>query len=248
MLDTRVGGYRITERLAKGGMGEVYLARHEIMNREAAVKVLHPEFGDKKDLVERFLNEARAAASIRHPGIVEIYDVGHVDGRAYIVMEYLRGELLAARLARTRIDVDKALLLTQQLAGALGAAHACGIIHRDLKPENIFVVADPDVVGGERTKILDFGIAKLIESQAVVHTMQGAMFGTPAYSARAVRGRRAGGQAGRSVLAGLHPVRLLSGRPPFGRGGIELVAAHHAISRCRCAAACLGSPGRSKPW
>jgi serine/threonine-protein kinase len=227
MLDIRVGSYRIIERLAKGGMGEVYLARHEIMNREAAVKVLHPEFGDKPELVERFLNEARAAATIRHPGIVEIYDVGHVDGRAYIVMEYLRGEPLASRLARTRIDVDKALLLTRQLAGALGAAHACGIIHRDLKPDNIFVVPDPDVLGGERTKILDFGIAKLIETKGAVHTMQGAMFGTPAYMAPE-QCEDAGQVDRRADLYSLGCIvyELLCGKPPFGHGGIELVAAH----------------------
>ena len=227
MLDVRVGSYRITERLARGGMGEVYLARHEIMDREAAVKLLHPELTDKRDLVDRFLNEARAAASIRHPGIVEIFDVGHVDGRAYIVMEYLRGELLASRLARTRIDLDKALLLTRQIAGALGAAHACGIIHRDLKPENIFIVPDPDVVGGERTKILDFGIAKLLESQGVVHTVQGAMFGTPTYMApeqcqdAAQVDRRAD-----LYSLGCIVYELLTGTPPFGRGGMELIAAH----------------------
>jgi serine/threonine protein kinase len=227
MLDVRVGSYRITEHLARGGMGEVYLARHEIMDREAAVKLLHPELTDKRDVVDRFLNEARAAASIRHPGIVEIFDVGHVDGRAYIVMEYLRGELLASRLARTRIDLDKALLLTRQIAGALGAAHACGIIHRDLKPENIFIVPDPDVVGGERTKILDFGIAKLLESQGVVHTVQGAMFGTPTYMApeqcqdAAQVDRRAD-----LYSLGCIMYELLTGAPPFGRGGMELVAAH----------------------
>jgi tRNA A-37 threonylcarbamoyl transferase component Bud32 len=227
MLDVRVGSYRITERLARGGMGEVYLARHEIMDREAAVKLIHPELTDKRDLVDRFLNEARAAASIRHPGIVEVFDVGQVDGRAYIVMEYLRGELLASRLARTRIDLDKALLLTRQIAGALGAAHACGIIHRDLKPENIFIVPDPDVVGGERTKILDFGIAKLLESQGVVHTVQGAMFGTPAYMApeqcqdAAQVDRRAD-----LYSLGCIMYELLTGTPPFGRGGMELIAAH----------------------
>jgi tRNA A-37 threonylcarbamoyl transferase component Bud32 len=227
MLDVRVGSYRITEHLAKGGMGEVYLARHDIMEREAAVKLLHVELSDKRHLVDRFLNEARAAASIRHPGIVEVFDVGHVDGRAYIVMEYLRGELLASRLARTRIDVDKVLLLTRQIAGALGAAHACGIIHRDLKPDNIFIVPDPDVVGGERTKILDFGIAKLLESQSVVHTAKGALFGTPTYMApeqcqdAAQVDRRAD-----LYSLGCIVYELLAGTPPFGRGGMELIAAH----------------------
>ncbi|ACY12842.1 serine/threonine protein kinase [Haliangium ochraceum] len=227
MLDTRIGGYRITKRIAKGGMGEVYLARHELMEREAAIKVLHPDLSGNEQQVNRFLNEARATASIRHPGIVEIFDVGHEGARAYIVMEYLRGEMLASRLARTRIEIDKALQFTRQIAGALGAAHACGIIHRDLKPENIFVVPDPDVIGGERTKILDFGIAKLLESRGGVHTVQGTMFGTPAYMApeqcedAAQVDRRADLYALGCIL-----YEFLCGTPPFGRGGIELVAAH----------------------
>ncbi|WP_428262594.1 serine/threonine-protein kinase [Haliangium sp.] len=227
MMDVRVGGYRIIERIAKGGMGEVYLARHEIMQREVAIKVLHASLLDKPDLVDRFLNEARAAATIRHPGIVEIFDVGYTERRAYIVMELLRGELLAERLARTNVDIDSAMLLIRQLAGAVGAAHACGIIHRDLKPENIFVVRDPDVPGGERTKILDFGIAKLLESQRGVHTATGILFGTPAYMAPE-QCQDAATVDSRADIYSLGCIfyELLCGRPPFGHGGMELVAAH----------------------
>src|SRR6476660_2818089 len=104
-----------------------------------------------QEIVTRFFNEARAAASIRHPGIVEIYDFGwHTDGSAYIVMEFLSGETLGTHI-RTR----------QTWTGALAAAHQMGIVHRDLKPDNVFLVADPDVHGGKRIKLLDFGIAKL---------------------------------------------------------------------------------------
>lgn len=144
-------------------MGAVYVAEHALIGRQAAIKVLQREMSHRQDLVTRFFNEARAATAVKHPGIVEIYDFGyHTDGSAYIVMEYLEGETLAARLRRTgSLPAARAAALGRQVAGALGAAHAKGIIHRDLKPDNIFIVRDPDIPDGERTKILDFGIAKL---------------------------------------------------------------------------------------
>ncbi len=227
MLNAIVSGYRVVELVAKGGMGEVYLARHEMMQREAAIKVLHSELGERHDLADRFINEARAAASIRHPGIVEVFDVGYTDGRAYIIMEFLRGEMLATRLVRQRVPIRNALTWVRQLAGALGAAHACGIIHRDLKPENIFVIPDPDVQGGERTKILDFGIAKLLESQVAGQTVQGSMFGTPAYMSPE-QCENAATVDSRADLYSLGCIfyELLTGEPPFGHGGMELVAAH----------------------
>ena len=120
-------------------------------------------FSARPDIVTRFFNEARAATAIADPGIVQIFDFGHhVDGSAYIVMEMLDGEPLDQRLRRIgRLAVADALRIMRQVASSLGAAHARGIVHRDLKPENIFLVRDPEVDGGERAKILDFGIAKL---------------------------------------------------------------------------------------
>ncbi|HWN68875.1 MAG TPA: protein kinase, partial [Haliangium sp.] len=185
MQGTMFGRYRIVEKLAAGGMGEVYTATHDIMNREAVVKILLPEMSADKSIVKRFFNEAQAAASIHHPGIVAVFDVGYAeDGRAYIVMEKLPGENLQARLDRVRwLEPAHASALMRQLAGAVGAAHERGIIHRDLKPANVFVVPDPEVPGGERIKVLDFGLAKLIVGRGSLATHAGSIFGTPAYMA-----------------------------------------------------------------
>src|SRR5206468_11843728 len=114
-------------------------------------------------IVDRFFNEARATTAVSDPGIVQVFDFGfHTDNSAYIVMELLEGEPLDARLKRCGLVLpSEALRITRQVCGSLAAAHAAGIIHRDLKPENIFMVRDPEAIGGERPKILDFGIAKL---------------------------------------------------------------------------------------
>ena len=190
MIGTTVGGYQITEKLAEGGMGAVWAARHSVMERAAVVKLLHPEYCRDPEIGQRFLNEARAAASIDDPGIVQVFDVGHLpDGRAYLVMERLGGQTLAARLrerhsaAPDRSRVPEAVNILRLIARTLMAAHANGIVHRDLKPDNIFLVPDPDVAGGERTKIVDFGIAKLATGQGAHATRAGSIFGTPAYMA-----------------------------------------------------------------
>src|SRR5688572_15320995 len=117
-------------------MGVVYLAEHPLIGQKAAVKVLQPELSTNADLVSRFFNEARAAASVKHPGIVGIYDFGRAaDGSAYIVMEYLHGETLGSRMRKTgRLPEEHVVRLARQVAAALAAAHEKGIIHRDLKP------------------------------------------------------------------------------------------------------------------
>jgi serine/threonine protein kinase len=228
MLDQQVGSYRITQKLAQGGMGEVYLAQHELMDREAVVKVLHPKLLHDEEVVQRFLNEAKAAASIHHPGIVAIYDLGRAGGQVYIVMERLRGETLAERIAREPLDVEHAVAMIKQLASALAAAHALNIVHRDLKPENIFVVADPDMPGGERIKILDFGVAKLAPTQGGGGlTAQGSIFGTPAYMAPEQCENAAMVDQRTDLYAlGCILYEMLCGIPPFGKGGLELLAAH----------------------
>src|SRR5207237_90204 len=141
------------------GMGAVYLAEHSMLGRRAAIKVLLPELSHHREIVARFFNEARALTAIRHPRIVEIFDFGYLpDASAYIVMEYLDGESLGTRCRRLRqLDPRRALTLVRQIAGALAAAHENSIVHRDLKPDNIFLVPDPEVPGGERIKVLDFG-------------------------------------------------------------------------------------------
>ena len=212
-------------------MGVVYLGQHTLLGRRAAIKVLLPALSARADIVNRFFNEARAVTSISDPGIVQVFDFGyHTDGSAYIVMEYLEGEPLDRRLARLgRLPLYEALRLTRQVAGSLAAAHSQRIIHRDLKPENIFLVHDGEVASGERTKILDFGIAKLSdEHPGKVKTSTGALMGTPVYmSPEQCRG--AGELDHRSDIYALGCVmfHLISGRPPFeGEGMGDIIAAH----------------------
>src|SRR6187549_1750775 len=184
MIDEILGNYRVVSRLGVGGMGTVWLAKHQVLGSFAAIKVLLPEMSEQKRIVERFFDEARAATRIQDPGIVTVHEIGWHGTSAYIVMESLNGETLTTRLARYgNLPVPMALRLLSHCALAMAAAHARGIVHRDLKPDNIFVVSDPAVPGGERTKILDFGIAKLIDDADASHsrTQTGVIMGTPAY-------------------------------------------------------------------
>jgi serine/threonine protein kinase len=122
---TQVGGYRLLEPIGKGGMGVVWLAEHAMLGRRAAIKLLHPSYTAREDVVTRFFNEARAATAIADPGIVQIFDFGyHSDGSAYIVMELLVGETLHDRLAKGPLTVGAALRIVRQIASSLGAAHA----------------------------------------------------------------------------------------------------------------------------
>jgi serine/threonine protein kinase len=227
MLGEVIHGYRIDHALSadKGGFGDVYFATHVDSGAEAVVKVLKPEMSALRDIVARFFNEARAAASVHHPGIVQIHNVGYHVDRAYLLMERLRGDDLETRLAAGPLPVERAVVFVRQTAGAIGAAHDRGIVHRDLKPANLFVVADPDVVGGERVKVLDFGIAKLTVDSGAGKT-QG-VFGTPSYMSPE-QCASTGAVDPRADLYSLGCIfyELVCGRPPFGHGGIELVAAH----------------------
>ena len=224
-----IGQYRVTGLLGKGGMGVVYAAQHTLLGRPAAVKVLLPRLSDDQGIVTRFFNEARAATAIQHPGIVEVYDFGWTsEGAAFIVMEHLRGETLRDRRKRGPMPWHLALTVTRQIAGALAAAHAKGIVHRDLKPDNIFLVPDPEVPGGERIKLLDFGIAKLADlPTGTSMTRTGAVMGTPTYMApEQCRGVAVDSRADLYSL-GCILFELLSNRPPFvGEGEGEVLAAH----------------------
>ncbi|HET9621925.1 MAG TPA: protein kinase [Kofleriaceae bacterium] len=225
-----IGQYRVTGLIGRGGMGAVYAGEHALLGRPAAIKVLLPDLSQKQDVVMRFFNEARAATAIRHPGIIEIYDFGWTpDGAAFIVMERLDGETLAGRLARGRFAWPAAFAIARQIAGALAAAHGKSIVHRDLKPDNIFLVADPEVPGGERIKLLDFGIAKLAgETHATGNmTKTGAVMGTPTYMApEQCRGVAVDHRADLYAL-GCVMFELCAGRPPFvGEGSGDVLAAH----------------------
>jgi eukaryotic-like serine/threonine-protein kinase len=221
-----VGGHVILGDLGVGGMGMVARARHVRLDRDVAIKVLRPEYAGQPEIVERFLNEARAMQAIRHPAIVEIYDSGYVgDGHPYIVMELLEGENLADRLRRERrLPLAVALRLAAAIARALAAAHARGVVHRDLKPDNVFLVP-----GDAAIKLLDFGIARLDgTARDVRQTAAGVMLGTPLYMSPE-QCRDAGGCDHRTDLYALGCVlfEMISGRAPFlASTAIELMAAH----------------------
>lgn len=187
MID-KIGNYRVVRKLGEGGMGEVYEGIHDQIGRRAAIKLLHKEVSQNPDLLARFYTEARASNLVSHASIVDVYELGQLpDGRAYIVMQFLEGESLGDRLLRLggRLSLDVAIRVARQIASAMTAAHAKGIIHRDLKPDNVMVVPDPEAVGGERVKIVDFGIAKVLaplaESGTQRQTRAGTVLGTPAY-------------------------------------------------------------------
>src|SRR6266850_1321264 len=154
---TRLGRYEIRSLLGAGGMGEVYLARDPKINRDVAIKVIPAAFSADSDRLRRFEQEAQAAGALNHPNILSIYDVDTHDGSPYVVSELLEGETLREQLHGAALPVRKAIDYALQIAHGLAAAHEKGIVHRDLKPENLFVTKDG------RVKILDFGLAKLIE-------------------------------------------------------------------------------------
>jgi len=218
--------------VGRGGMGVVYAAEHPLLGSQAVVKQLRPELSAQRDLIERFFNEARAASRIKHPGIVSIFDFGYSDdGSAYFVMEYLEGESIAARLARTGpIPEAHARRLGRQMASALAAAHETGIVHRDLKPDNVFLVPDEAVAGGERAKILDFGIAKLggEAGEGVAVTRTGALLGSPLYmSPEQCRGTGEVDARADIYALGCLLFAMVTGRPPFlGQGVGEIIGKH----------------------
>ncbi len=229
MIGERIGAYKILRQIGEGGMGSVWLAEHAMLERRAAIKMLHASVSGQPDTMARFFNEAKAAAAIQDPGIVQIFDFGyHTDGRAYIVMELLEGESLEGRLQRLgRLPLGNALRVVRQVASSLGAAHARGIVHRDLKPDNIFLVRDAEVQGGERAKVLDFGIAKIADASGM-KTSPLVVIGTPSFmSPEQCRG---GGQVdARSDVYSLGCLlfMLLTGRAPFvGAGPGDIIAMH----------------------
>ncbi len=235
VIGSSIGSYRILGKLGEGGMGAVYAAEHALLRRRAAIKVLLPELSVRPEVVERFFNEARASTAIGDVGVVQIFDFGyHTDGSAFIVMELLEGESLEARLRRVgALSVREAMRITRQLAQTLGTVHARGVIHRDLKPDNVFVVPDAEAEGGERTKILDFGIAKLTDGDgiSVSRTRTGAVIGTPLYmSPEQCRGHGVIDHRSDIYSLGCVVFYLLCGRPPFdARGSGELLVAHMTI-------------------
>lgn len=170
--------YRLMRLLGKGGMGEVWAAQHTSLDIPCAVKFIHADASAKPEVRARFEREAKAAAQLRTPNVVQILDYGIFENTPYIAMEYLEGEPLNARLSRRpRLDGPETLHVVTGIARALQKAHIAGIVHRDLKPENVFLVQD---IGGEIPKVLDFGVAKQADTLDS-NTKTGALLGTPYY-------------------------------------------------------------------
>ncbi len=233
MNHVQIGPYRILSKLGEGGMGAVYEGIHDAIERRVAIKVLHAEFAQNPEFTARFFNEARAVNRVDHPGLVQVSDYGQMpDGTAYIVMEFLKGESLGSRLKSLGVamSVDEAIFLSRQIADALANAHAKSIVHRDLKPDNIMIIPDSAMPGGRRTKLLDFGIAKLATAadQASLKTRTNAVMGTPVYmSPEQCRGAANVDDKSDVYSFGVLLYVMLSGRQPFNGEGIGEIMAKH---------------------
>ena len=155
-----IAHYRILEPLGAGGMGAVYKAYDEKLHRVVALKLLPPEYISHEDRRRRFLQEARAASALNHPHILTVYEVGEDGGKPYMAIEYVEGETLRQKIRSRPLQLGEALEIALQIAGGLVKAHEAGIIHRDLKPENLMISRDG------YAKILDFGLAKLVQRPA----------------------------------------------------------------------------------
>jgi serine/threonine-protein kinase len=164
---TRLGRYEIRSQLGEGGMGEVYLAEDTQLDRKVALKILPAEVATNQERMARFVREAKAAAALNHPNIAHIYEIGEVDRQHFIAMEFVDGTTLRDKIHREQTELRKLLRYLQQVAEGLAKAHAAGIVHRDLKPDNIMVTRDG------HAKILDFGLAKLIEQHPASKSAEG---------------------------------------------------------------------------
>ena len=230
------GPYRLVERLGAGGMGAIYRAVYEKAGRAVAIKLLHRSMRRETVALSRFFHEARAVNTIRHPNVVELYDLSGDGEDVYMVLELLHGQDLRALLQDEpggRLMPERAVMLLEQICGALQAAHANKIIHRDLKPENVFVVQREGQP--ERVKLLDFGIAKLEQAEGRL-TSEGMAMGTPEYmSPEQARGSEVDGRAD-IYAVGCMAFEMLTGRDavpgadrrrrygPAGARGAEVAA------------------------
>jgi serine/threonine protein kinase len=218
------GRYRVERKLGDGGMGEVWLATHLLLERQDALKVIHASLAGDDEFVQRFVREARAINRLDHPSIVRVFDFGRLrDGRFYLAMKYVEGEPLDVLLDRSgQLPLPQLVSILAQLADAIGHAHARGVIHRDLKPQNL-------LLSGEHLMVLDFGIAKILRDDPMRLSATGQVLGTPSYMApEQLRGV---GDDPRSDLYALGCIayQLATGAPPFVGEAAELAEAHLAL-------------------
>ena len=225
VIGETIDRYRVVEKLGQGGMGVVYKARDTLLGRFVALKALPPDSVTDPEHRRRFIEEAKAASALQHPGIVGVYDVLSAEGQDFIVMEYVSGETLEQRMGQRALPLSRGLRYAEQIADALARAHAAGIVHRDLKPSNVMVTED------DTAKVLDFGLAKLAEAPFpgdesptvsrghIGHvSREGAIAGTLAYmSPEQAAGRPV--DARTDVFSfGVLLYEMLTGRHPFRRG------------------------------
>lgn len=212
MINSRIGKYRITRWIGKGGMASVWEAEHEMLENKVAIKVLNPILSDNSQIIERFKNEAKLMASLNHPNITKVIDFDEQPHRLSIIMEYLVGEDLSVKIKRdgalSEHLTDK---LFKQILSALQYAHKNGIVHRDIKPSNIFILEDGHV------KILDFGIAKLLgQNNEMTHT--GTQMGTPIYrSPEQVKADKTIDHRSDIYSLGVTLYYATMGKPPYGQ-------------------------------
>lgn len=213
-IGRQINHYEIINLIGTGGMGEVYLAQDVKLHRRVALKLLSSNSSSENESNQRLLREARAAATLEHPNICGIYEVGEDSGRAFIVMQYIEGEMLADKLKREELQLKDILAITTQIADALSEAHAKGIVHRDIKPSNIVITSRKQV------KVLDFGLAKKVtvgsedETQTLL-SKQGIIMGTAAYmSPEQARGKTVDARTDVWSL-GVVLYEMLAGRNPF---------------------------------
>ncbi|MDP1824062.1 MAG: serine/threonine-protein kinase [Archangium sp.] len=215
--------YEIERQLGRGGMGEVWLARHRrLAGKQVAIKILHVDRQLPQEALARFKREAEIAARLEHPNIVQVLDFNpRPTGQPYLVMEFLKGQSLSARARGKTLDLPQVAGIMRQVGAALQAAHRAGVVHRDLKPENIFVI--PTAVG-DQVKVLDFGISKLSDSNTV-QTTDSVLIGTPLYMSPEQALGHNSDVTPQSDLFSLGTIcyELFTGQPPFTADNIAKV-------------------------
>jgi serine/threonine-protein kinase len=225
---TQIGEYEVETKIGEGAMGTVYRAIHPAIHKRVAIKIMTPKLFDEPESVKRFVAEARAIAAIEHPGIVDVFGFGRIpDGRTYLVMEWLEGQSLGARLQESPLPWTDACEIIRHIARALEAAHAKNIIHRDLKPENVYLQQIDD--DKPLVKLLDFGLAKSTnkEEGLVAKTRTGQLLGTPLYmSPEQCKSKNVDHRTDIYAL-GCMGYQMLLGTTPFDADNVaELISAH----------------------
>jgi eukaryotic-like serine/threonine-protein kinase len=222
------GRYRLESEIGAGGLGVVYRATHEKLAKSVAIKLLHAHCGENPVMRGRFEREAKTLASLDHPNIVAVTDFGIADDTPYLVMELLEGETLADRLSHGALAQAEAATLSQALLRALAFVHGRGLVHRDVKPCNVFLQRLPD--GGERLKVLDFGLAKLTaafeDSSDPTLTRAGSIVGTPSYMSPEQASGEVADARSDVYAAGVIVLQMLAGRLPFLGDAIDQLRSH----------------------